>query len=120
MTDPFKFRECMSILKKLIKEFNDKSLRLSEKLKQQPTHIQEAFYVGGGRYHEAPLAKPSRRQEVSFRDDANTLTKYVHMITGSIKQRIVSSTCSTSWHPLRPCHKSINMMCLYFTTKCLK
>jgi len=75
VTDPFKFRECMSIFKKLIKDYNDQSLRLAEKLRQQPSHVQEAFYTGG-RYHEAPLAKPSRRQEVSFRDDANTLARY--------------------------------------------
>ena len=65
----------MSIFKKLIKEHSDKALRLTEKLKQQPSHIQEAFYTGG-RYHEAPLAKPSRRHEITFRDDANSLAKY--------------------------------------------
>lgn len=76
VTDPFKFRECMSILKKLIKEHNDRTLRLAEKLKQQPTHVQEAYYTGG-RYHEAPLAQPNRRMEVSFRDDSNKLVRYV-------------------------------------------
>lgn len=65
----------MSIFKKLIKEHSDKALRLTEKLKQQPSHIQEAFYTGG-RYHEAPLAKPSRRLEITFCDDANSLAKY--------------------------------------------
>ena len=74
VTDPYKFRECMSIFKKLIKDNSDKAIRIAEKLKQQPSHIQEAFYTGG-RYHEAPLAKPSQRQEISFRDDANALTK---------------------------------------------
>lgn len=64
----------MTIFKKLIKEHSDKSLRLSEKLRQQPAEVQEAFYTGG-RYHEAPLAKPSRRQEVNFRDDANSLAR---------------------------------------------
>lgn len=64
----------MSIFKKLIKEHSDKSVRLTEKLKQQPTLVQEAFYTGG-RYHEAPLAKPTRRQEITFRDDSNTLTR---------------------------------------------
>lgn len=66
----------MVILKKLIKESSDKALRLTEKLKSQPSHIQEAFYTGG-RYHEAPLAKPSRRQDITFRDDANHLARYI-------------------------------------------
>lgn len=70
----------MSILKKLIKEYNEKSIRLAEKLKNQPSHIQEAYFTGG-RYHEAPLARPSKRQEVSFRDDANRLVKYVYLTT---------------------------------------
>ena len=66
----------MSIFKRLIKDHSDKSVRLAEKLRQQPSHVQEAFFTGG-RYHEAPLAKPSKRQEISFRDDANNLAKLV-------------------------------------------
>lgn len=64
----------MSIFKKLIKEHSDRAVRLAEKLKQQPAHIQEAYYTGG-RYHEAPLARPTRRMEVSFRDDSNKLVR---------------------------------------------
>ena len=66
----------MSIFKRLIKDHSDKSVRLAEKLRQQPSHVQEAFFTGG-RYHEAPLAKPSKRQEINFRDDANNLAKLV-------------------------------------------
>jgi len=64
----------MSIFKRLIKEHSDKSLRLTEKLKQQPVSVQEAFYTGG-KYYEAPLAKPVKRQEIIFRDDANALAR---------------------------------------------
>lgn len=64
----------MSIFKKLIKEHNERALRLAEKLKQQPTHVQEAYYTGG-RYHEAPLARPNHKMEVSFRDDSNNMIR---------------------------------------------
>ncbi|XP_067928341.1 kinesin-1 heavy chain-like [Watersipora subatra] len=91
VTDPHKFRECMSIFKKLIKENSDKTLRIAEQLKRQPSHVQEAFYTGG-RYHEAPLAYPSKRQDINFRDDANDLAKSAYGAWEKKQQRSKSTS----------------------------